>query len=197
MVEIGEGPQASKKIWDSVAYTLRRIAETHGWPRQSNSHLARIASYLAAATGDEAINGEYMQARSFLADFHEEWYGLGSIRGGVSTAKRLVERLLEADRKVKDGALPPNGAKTPREYELLQEAAMPINIYIAALRRQGLSCREAEAAARLLLSAQSRRVPIEDMSFRIGSLQRRITLGEDGLPKVGKPKAPRGNTNAG
>ena len=61
-----------------------------------------------------------------------------------------------------------------------------------------MSHRDAGLAAKLIQRAKARdAAAIKDLSFRIGPDQRRVTLGKDGTPKAGKPKAPRRNPNAG
>ena len=94
---------ASKKIWGSVAYTLKEIGAKHGWPHASNTDLASIAGYLAAVSGDNIINHEYVEARSFLSNAYEDEYPLDWIKEGVRLAEGLIERLNDVDGRVTGG----------------------------------------------------------------------------------------------
>ena len=116
MVARDDRLQASEKIWGSVVHKLKEVAERHGWQNESNEDLTRIARYLSVVSRDSAITGQYRDARSFHANFFEDEYGNDELKEGVELADELTERLDAADRKVRQGWLPENGAKSPEEY---------------------------------------------------------------------------------
>ena len=58
-----------------MAGKLREIAEYHGWQRESNQDLTRIARYLAVVGGDPTIAPQYRAARSFHTNAFEDEYG--------------------------------------------------------------------------------------------------------------------------
>ena len=192
MAEDRDHLQASEKIWGSVAHTLKQIAEKRDWPHESNSDLTKVVGYLTAATGDNAIKEQYQRARSFHTNFYEDEYPLEDIKEGVLMAQSLVARLNAAARKVDAGARPQNGADNPTDYNLRQDTS-DINAATASLRRQGLTNIEAAEAAQVLRRVRSHRVLFRDVSFRVGDQQKRVTVGKDGMPRVGKPKVPQRN----
>lgn len=183
--------QASEKIWGSVAHTLKEIAERRGWKNETHEDLAQIARYLSDATGDKTITAEFQRARAFHTNFYEDEFPMADIKDGVGVAGRLVPRLRAADQRVRAGARPASGAKTPLEHHQHTEGTV-MSRDVAALRRQGLPIGQATAAARVVQRARSPRGDINDLSFTVGEDGRRVALDNRGKLKVDPPRRDTG-----
>ena len=122
MVKTSQHLQASEKVWGSVAHTLKRIAEKHGWPHQHDAETARMVAYLSAIPGNEEINGEYVKVRGLHRNFYEDTYTLEQIEDVRKDAEAFIQKLQAVDRQLDEGALPPNGATSPAEHMAMVRA---------------------------------------------------------------------------
>ena len=117
--------QASKKIWESVAHTLKGIAERHGWENNGNADLGRIAGYLTALSGDKEIDKGFNSASAFHRNFYEDEFELDRIEEGALKAAATIKRLRKAAAQYDEGTLPSNGAPNPTDYYALLRQGHP------------------------------------------------------------------------
>ncbi len=89
----GDVRQASEKGWGAAAQSVKDIAEARDWEHRNHAALFRVASQLAAETGDDDIHRWFHTASSLHVNFYEDWLDARAVRVGLDDIDRLVRRL--------------------------------------------------------------------------------------------------------
>ena len=93
LLEAGDSPQASEKLWGAVAEMVKAVATGRGWRHFSHRELREAVERLFQETGDADLVRLFAEAESLHANFYENWMSLDTVKLYAEDARRLVEKL--------------------------------------------------------------------------------------------------------
>ncbi len=93
LLEKGDYPQASEKLWGAVATAIKAVATARRWRHYSHRDLRVAMDRLFKETGDDDFNDLFDAAESLHANFYEDFASAEGVRFRADKARRLIEKL--------------------------------------------------------------------------------------------------------
>ena len=93
LLEAGDSPQASEKLWGAVAEMVKAVAARHGWRHFSHRELWDVVQRLSRESGDDEIVDLFGLAESLHANFYENWMAPETVRVYAARARHFIEKL--------------------------------------------------------------------------------------------------------
>jgi len=94
LLEAGDSPQASEKLWGAVAEMVKAVAARRGWRHFSHRELWDVVQRLSRESGDDEIVELFGLAESLHANFYEN-YRCGSPRNYTDYCSELVDAMMD------------------------------------------------------------------------------------------------------
>lgn len=94
LVERGDYPQASEKLWGAAAQAVKAVAAARRWRHSSHRDLRRNVERLYQETGDAELLRMFNTAESLHANFYEDFMSGDVVRLHAGDIQRFVEKVM-------------------------------------------------------------------------------------------------------
>jgi hypothetical protein len=93
LLERGDYPQASEKLWGATAQAVKAIASKRRWRHSSDRDLRNAISRIYKETGDPELLTLFSIAESLHANFYEDYLDGDAVRIYSSKVRELIQKL--------------------------------------------------------------------------------------------------------